>query len=564
MKKRRSSWTKNTGDPAKLLKLLLPLFALIGALVGFFQLFFVAPLLSVTPFIFTVVSGILYWFLVRTNRFVPVAHALVILVYVLLLGSSVLTGFFESSMVIAYMSLPGLALFLLGRRIGLVWLILTLATVLVGFILDRAGFQFSASSFSKGTEQLKTLAIFFATLVGIYLTLDQARLDVIRSETKAREASHAKTNFLSSMSHEIRTPLTAIIGFSQLLNNKNITDLDKGKFAQTIQRNSKHLKALVDDILDLAKIESGKTSFEWIRFNIKDHFEDVFSLLRSQAAIKKLVLRVDYKFGLPKSIVSDPTRISQILTNVLANAVKFTDQGYLAVQVETYTDLSTNRQVLRVDMSDTGSGMSPVQQQRLFKPFSQADASISGKYGGTGLGLAISKNLALAMDGDLILLSSHPGQGSTFRLTLSLGEDRVILDEVSPTRSADIKLELKKRKILIIDDNDDSLELATRVMEGAGAQVLACSKGAEGIACALREEPDIILVDIEMPEKNGFEVLRRIRSQGLRKPVVALTAKILKAETDEIQKAGFDDYVTKPYDAIPLLKTLKSILSISS
>lgn len=410
---------------------------------------------------------------------------------------------------------------------------------------------------------------------------------MLRAETKLREAkeaadtaklvaeaaNQAKTRFLANMSHEIRTPLGAILGFAELMKDPAQTPNDRLDCISTILRNGELLSRVINDILDLSKIESERLEIERIACHPLELLGEVTALLNLQAQEKGLELNIVVSQGtLPKRVLTDPTRLRQILINMIGNAIKFTARGSVEVQIESRPKKDDpGRFVLEFLIRDTGSGISEEQQERLFQPFLQADTSTTRIYGGTGLGLVLSQRLARALGGDLSLQSSQPGQGSTFALTVDIGsqdelnalelkaahevkvahsESRVINGVFAWTDPVDIK-------VLLVEDAPDNRVLVSRFIKAAGARVECVENGLEGVREALSGCYDLILMDIQMPRMDGFEAVRLLRREGYRKPIVALTAHAMKEDREQCLVAGFDDHLVKPLNRAALLATLR-------
>jgi PAS domain S-box-containing protein len=377
-------------------------------------------------------------------------------------------------------------------------------------------------------------------------------------------ANRAKSEFLANMSHEIRTPMTAILGFSDVLlgSLKGEEDLSA---ANTIKRNGEHLLKLINDILDLSKIEAGKLEAERITCSPNKVVSDVASLMRVRADAKRLPLKIEYVGGIPETIVSDPTRLRQILINLVGNAIKFTETGCVRLVIRLVRG-ATAPHHLQFDVIDTGIGMTQEQASKLFQPFTQADASTARNFGGTGLGLTISKRLAEILGGD-ITISSSPGKGATFSLTIETGplENVSILENIprasaesgqrakAPTVSA-VKLDYR---ILLAEDGLDNQRLISFVLKKAGAEVTLAENGliAQDKALAARDagDPfDVILMDMQMPVMDGYTATRKLRDSDYTGPIVALTASAMSGDAKKCREAGCDDYASKPIDRAKL------------
>lgn len=365
------------------------------------------------------------------------------------------------------------------------------------------------------------------------------------AKNQAEIANLAKSQFLANMSHEIRTPLGAILGFANLVRDPVLGENDRQKYLDIICRSGQALSQLVDDILDLSKIEMGHLQIELTEFSLQHLVSEVLSLLSFKAQEKGVTLIVEG--DTPEMVNSDPTRIRQILTNVIGNAVKFTAAGKVTVTMSHHHE-DNGQEMVSVRVDDTGPGMTQEQQQRLFKPFAQADNSMARKYGGTGLGLELSRRLARALGGDVELIQSEVGRGSSFLITVHVTkskEDRMpsqLLKEES----------LDGIKVLLVDDSPDNQTLIQHILKKYGAQTECSDNGADGIQKVMEKNFDIVLMDIQMPNVDGYQATAKLRSLGFKKPIIALTAHALKEDRDRCFSVGCDAYLTKPINAIEL------------
>ncbi|MCY2991538.1 MAG: ATP-binding protein [Planctomycetota bacterium] len=394
------------------------------------------------------------------------------------------------------------------------------------------------------------------------------------SNQALREANHAaetatrvKSQFLANMSHEIRTPMTAILGYAELLLEEHVDHATQAHVA-VIKRSGEKLLGLINDILDLSKIEAGKMQVEPIRCSPCELVAEVISFMRVRAAAKQLKLQTELAGPLPATVLTDPSRLRQVLINLLGNAIKFTDQGEIRLTVRLISERDPPR--LRFDVTDTGIGMNAEQIGQLFQPFAQVENSSTRKYGGTGLGLCISKHLAEILGGD-IQVRSQPGQGSTFTLTIDPGPlDGIRLlpagvQTVLPPPPCAVPTAVGPSvlhgRILLAEDGEDNQRLLALLLRRAGAEVTAVENGQQAVAAAWAAheagEPfDVILMDMQMPVLDGFDATRQLRRRGYTAPIVALTAYAMVEDGRKCLAAGCSDYATKPIDRQKLLATV--------
>jgi PAS domain S-box-containing protein len=384
----------------------------------------------------------------------------------------------------------------------------------------------------------------------------------------AEAASKAKSAFLANMSHEIRTPLTAILGFTDLLRedgNIGQAPAQRLQTIDTIKNAGNHLLTVINDILDLSKIEADRMTVERINTPLTGVLHEVVSLMRPRAADKGLSLTAALATPVPEHILSDPTRLRQILMNLAGNAIKFTESGSVTITVAATKHGESSRLVF--DIEDTGAGVTKEQAGRLFQSFGQADETMTRRFGGTGLGLAICRRLAILMGGDATLLRTEPGKGSCFRLVLPLeaapGAAMVTrLDAVSPPNTqaaANIATKLDGR-ILLVEDGADNQRLIAFYLKKAGAQIAIADNGKIAMemidkAAAEGTPYDLLLTDMQMPEMDGYTLASTLRKRGSTLPIVALTAHAMADERQKCLDAGCDDYASKPIDKEKLLAT---------
>ncbi len=387
-------------------------------------------------------------------------------------------------------------------------------------------------------------------------------VELHRAYEKAALATRSKSEFLANMSHEIRTPMTAIIGFAEtMLDNKQTTS-ERLRCIRTICRNGNYLLGLINDILDLSKIESGKMTVELAPVEPCQVIAEVASLMSVRADAKGLSLEYDYSGAIPTMIQSDATRLRQILLNMVGNAIKFTETG--TIQIVTRLLDEGDELHLQFDVTDTGLGMNLKQIDGLFQPFVQADTSTTRKFGGTGLGLTISQRFAEMLGGNISVAASEPGVGSTFRATVKTGSlDGVsmVVDPRSATVVTDTasnltqssSSDLQDIRILLAEDGPDNQRLISFILKKAGAEVTVADNGQVAHDLALRASGertpfDVILMDMQMPVMDGYTATRKLREARYAGPVIALTAHAMASDRRKCLDAGCDNYTTKPID----------------
>ncbi len=412
------------------------------------------------------------------------------------------------------------------------------------------------------TARTRGRALEIAETMTATLRLSEGRQRALAAQAEA--SSRAKGEFLANMSHEIRTPMTAILGYSDVLSERLQGRSDEplvGESLSAIQRSGRHLLVIINDILDLSKIESGRFAIEKQPCEIARTVLDVVDSMWVRASEKRLGLEAELASPIPGRIYADPQRIRQILINLVGNAIKFTDEGRVRVRVGADGDS------LRIDVEDTGVGMSEDEAGRVFNPFEQADTSSTRLHEGTGLGLTISQHLARMMGGR-IELSTREGYGSTFTLLLPLepvaGAATIhTLERESDDEQADCVAEPNtlRGRVLVVEDGPDNRRLLGHVLSRAGLDVHLCESGVEAIDRISRGEAfDLIVLDMQMPIMDGYETAGRLRELGVRTPVLALTAHAMPGDRERCLEAGCDEYQTKPIDRAALLRVMADLL----
>lgn len=379
-----------------------------------------------------------------------------------------------------------------------------------------------------------------------------------KAEEAIENANKAKTQFLANMSHEIRTPLGVIAGFTDLALDPAQNESERQNALLRIKKNSDLLTELVNDILDLSKIEANKLDLEIKETETMKFLNDLAESMSIKAKEKNLDLIVSSTTSVPNIIKTDQLRLRQILYNVIGNSIKFTDHGSVKVNVRAEEIPNSKKLKIIFQVQDTGIGIKDEQREKLFKPFTQADNSTTRKYGGTGLGLVLSKKLAQFLGGDLVLVDSEVDKGSTFEISITSDEleQNSIIIHKSVTTAMAPSSSLSNLNVLVVEDSLDIQALVSKYLKYADANIEIACNGKEGVAKALEGDYDLILMDISMPELDGFEATTQLRSSGFTKPIIAMSAHAMKEERDRAINNGFNDYITKPMNRSLLIEKI--------
>ncbi len=389
----------------------------------------------------------------------------------------------------------------------------------------------------------------------------KADAELVEAKQSAEAATHAKGQFLANMSHEIRTPLTAIIGFAQTLRAERKHAPDELHCLDVIVNNGKHLLEIINGILDLSKIDAGALTIERTTFNLVEMIEEVRMMFAPRIAEKALSFSVNYEWPLPANIITDPLRLKQVLINLLSNAIKFTDNG----SIELTLGFQPTTKRINFTVADSGIGIAAEQIERLFKPFSQANESITRQFGGTGLGLTISSHLARALGGS-IEVTSEPQRGSTFSFSITpelespprfineVPRDEPVMKESSATQP------MLSGRVLFADDALDNRRLVDHLLRKAGVDPVLVEDGQQAISTALAEDFDLILLDVQMPNVDGLTAARSLRQAGIRTPIVSLSAGAFTSDVLKAIEAGCSMHLAKPFTRESFFDMLKRFL----
>jgi signal transduction histidine kinase len=455
------------------------------------------------------------------------------------------------------------------------------AAFLVGCsMLDLLGIQLPGSPSGVQLAVERLVALLAATVLcgglvymhGIFE--EEAQRALVAARDAATSASRAKSLFVANVSHEIRTPMTAILGYTDVLAESDLSEAERREAIETLRRNGHHLLALINDMLDLSKIEAGGLEIRRSEVSPISVAQHVVALLRERARTKGLLLELELASDLPDRMYSDALRVQQILVNLIGNAIKFTERGGVRLVVSHRT-VSGPPGEIAFEVIDSGIGIAAADRERVFAPFSQADASESRRYGGTGLGLAISLGLAQQLGGTLEL-ESEPGRGSTFRLRLPMGEPSAA-DRGAPPPPIDAERVVRETapqqsrsqlhgRVLVAEDGIDNQRLIERLLSRAGLELEFAGDGRAAIDQALAAEAEgrpfqAVLMDMQMPELDGYAATQALRDAGYARPIIALSAHAMTEDRERCLACGCDAFASKPIDRRALVDLLAEYLA---
>ena len=419
--------------------------------------------------------------------------------------------------------------------------------------------------------------------------------DLQRAREKAEAAATSMSLFLANMSHELRTPMTAILGFAEVLSEEQANPADQSFAVGAIRRSSEDLLTIINDILDLSKIEAGGMGVEIVSCAPLSTIQDAVALMQAQALAGGLELFMELKAPVPEIIETDPTRLRQILINLIGNAIKFTEHGGVKVVVDLNkeklepridqdsSDAPPADIRLRIQVMDTGIGINDAQRNRLFQRFTQADPSTTRRFGGTGLGLTISRHFSRMLGGN-ITSTSEVGLGSVFTVEIGIGNagphemvsilppyphEKVNLKLKNGAASNNPKQSKKEITVLVAEDGEDNQRLIVHHLSRAGMKVIVANNGLEAVDLAVAAQkqssaPDVILMDMQMPIMDGYEATLKLRELGWRGAIVAITAHAMTGDRERCTQAGCDDYLTKPINSKALIQTVQKFAQIAA
>lgn len=397
----------------------------------------------------------------------------------------------------------------------------------------------------------------------MYFTIENPDVKMVKelevAKNEAEKANHAKSEFLSSMSHELRTPLNAIVCFSELLESKEGLDSESKDFAKDIVSASHNLLDLVNGVLDISKIEAGKMELINKEYNSQELFNSLSTMVIPRIGDKPIDFKTVIASDIPPVLKGDTGKLKQIILNLLTNAVKYTDKGFIKYRVECINDFKNNKTKLMITITDTGHGIKKEDIDRLFKKFERLEEDRNTSIEGTGLGLAITESLAELMGGKITVISDY-GKGSTFKFVVIQEIVNVeVKEEKSNIISSDYNT-FEGKKALIVDDSKLNLKVAENVLKNFLVTTESVTSGLECLSCVNSKKYDIIFMDIMMPNMSGEEVLRKLRENGVNTPVIALTADAIEGQEEKYMSEGFDGYISKPINKEKLSYVLNKYL----
>ena len=466
-------------------------------------------------------------------------------------------GGHHSPPTIWYTTIPIVAVAMTGGRGRICWSLASLVMIVLFYALKASGVSVWQELTPDALQFLEVAGLvgLLGCLLTLVLSFDNAEQEnrnvLARLLEEAQAADRAKSSFLANMSHEIRTPMTAILGYLDLLSEGELDRQEGREALKTVRRNSEHLLTIINDILDLSKIESGKFRIERLPCNPRQLASGAAEFMRSNADARQLRLDLQFVEPIPAEVLTDPTRLRQILLNLLGNAIKFTEQGEVRL-VTGWRDGPAANGHLYFEVHDTGIGMTDEQLGRLFQPFQQSDDSMARRFGGTGLGLAICQRLVKLLGGE-ISVTSRPGAGTKFVFTIAAEKSTASLAGPSPAEDAVGRCSLQGLRILFAEDGPDNQRLISFLLRRSGAEVVIVADGQtacdEAWAAWRGSEPfDVILMDMQMPVLDGYEAARRLRNSGYPLPIVALTAHAMVEDRQICLDAGCNGFATKPIE----------------